>query len=365
MKVYLWLSLCLVLIGCGQPPKPQTISIESSSQFSRSLYIEFYSHAAAGQSKLLVEQTKILQEAVTAFLAEPKLNNLHTAQRGWLSAHQSFLKADFFVSAADPSLAEEETSGSKALITMIDAWPIQEGFLDSLQQYPASGIINDLTLTIDAQTLRNQHGITAAEEVSLGFHAIEFMLWSRLIADFTKQNNLTASQQNNGLMLAQLSNNRRRKTLRLLSKLLHEDVVGRYQPLLGEERQPATADMVNVRGAIQDCIRTLRSIRRELLLIAEDESSGHSRFSNNSVQDLLTYMQALVFVYAGPGRLHELFESLDAELAGQFRTLVDATLQKLTDLPESKLEPPTLLELNRSLDIMIDHSQQIDSMLGS
>lgn len=99
--------------------------------------------------------------------------------------------------------------------------------------------------------------------------------------------------------------------------------------------------------------------------MAGDETSGHSRFSNNSAQDLLTYMQTLVFVYADPGRLHELFESLDAELAGQFRTLVDATLQQLTDLPESKLEPPTLLQLDRSLYIMIDHGRQMASMLGS
>jgi hypothetical protein len=106
-------------------------------------------------------------------------------------------------------------------------------------------------------------------------------------------------------------------------------------------------------------------MQRELLLLTPgDEASGHSRFSNSSAQDLLTYMQTLVFVYSDPGRLHELFESLDPELASQFATLAKATLQRLTEL-DAKLDPSTLLELNRSLSIMIDHSQELESMLGS
>ena len=365
MKLSLCVSLCLISVGCGQPSAPELIGDDSSNRFSESLFLEFYSHSAAVRSQLLITQTKNLQEAVTAFLFDPNLDNLDAAQRVWLSAHQSFLEANFYVSATKPGMPSAASGSAGQLPHMIDAWPMQEGFLDSLQLYPTSGIINDLTLSIDEQTLRNQHGITAAEEVSLGFHAIEFLLWARPITDFPVQSELTADQQNDGLRLHQLSNNRRRETLRLIVKLLHDDIVGQNQQPAAEAPQPATATTHNLRGAIQACTEALQSMQRELLLLTPgDEASGHSRFSNSSAQDLLTYMQTLVFVYSDPGRLHELFESLDPELASQFATLAKATLQRLTEL-DAKLDPSTLLELNRSLSIMIDHSQELESMLGS
>ncbi len=363
MKAIVCLSLCLVSIGCGQSPAPAPISDESRSRFSESLYIEFYEQTASVKSELLIAHTKVQQEAIAAFLANPNADNLRTAQRSWLGAHRSFLEASFHEPATEASSPPDETNEKRDLVSLIHAWPIQEGFLDSMPLYPTSGIINDLTLTIDEQTLRNQHGITAAEEVSLGFHAVEFLLWGRQINDFTVQSELTPAQVNDGLGLNQLSNNRRRKTLGLIVKLLHEDTVKQYGPPQGDEAQSPTAAKYSLPAVLHACIRALRNMRREVRLLNEgDQSSRHSGFSNSSAQDLRTYMQSLAFVHSDPGRLHDLFESLHPELAGQFDQLVGATLKILSEL---ELEPDaaTMLELMGGIDIMIDHSLQIESML--
>lgn len=374
MKAKLCWSFCLVVLccnsGCNQPPAPETIPSKSSRQFSAALYLEFFSQSAAVQSQLLIEQTKILHDNVTDFLAKPESGTLNSVQQAWLDAHRSFLKANFYLSATASRSPAEGTGFSTA---MIDAWPIQEGFLDSLQHYPTSGIINDLTIPIDAPTLRNQHGITDSEEVSLGFHALEFLLWARPITDFSEQNQLSADQSSDGLSLDQLSNNRRRETLRLISRLLYEDIISQLSPPPGDDHQQQPS-ATSVQGAIQACSIALQSVQRELLLNpGDDESSGHSRFSQSSVQDLLTYTQTLTYVYADPdhpeagrpdaGRLQRLFESLDPILADQFSRMLSATLQSLSELTDSTIDRSTLLKLNSRLELMIDHSQQFEILI--
>ena len=244
----------------------------------------------------------------------------------------------------------------------IDAWPIQEGFLDSLQYYPTSGIINDLTLSIDRETLRNQHGITDAEEVSLGFHAMEFLLWDRPVADFVEQTGLTEVQTSRGLGLHQLSNNRRRETLKLISTLLYEDIMRVYQPSEGDQQQPPSAATHRLEVAIHACTRALQRMHGVLLLAVGDDSGGHSRFSDSSIQDLRTTMRALAHVYADPGRLHERFEALDPAAADQFGTMIDTTLQRLTELTDSEVDQAALLELSRRFELMHDQSQQFEIM---
>jgi len=367
MKTKLWLSLCLVVIACNQPSAPEKITPNPISQFSETGFVEFYSETAAIESEGLVKQSNTLPAAVTRFLTEPNEDNLHGAQLAWLNTHLSFLKASFYLSesARKTGLSAAEASEPENSIYLIDAWPIQEGFLDSLQLYPNSGIINDLTLSIDERTLRSQHGITYAEEVSLGFHAIEFLLWSRPITDYTVVIDLTDDQDSDGLNLSQLSNNRRREALRLITQLLHDDIIRQYRQPHGEGAQLSATALYSLIGAIRSCTSALQNIQRELVLIANDASSGHSRFSHSSIQDLLTRMQTLVFVYADPGRLHQQFESLDPILADQFHNLMAATLQGLSELTDADVDQSKLGELNSRLDIMIDHIQQLEYMVGS
>jgi putative iron-regulated protein len=305
---------------------------------------------------------KSLQDAVLAFLTVPAPDSLQSVRQAWLSAHQSFLKASFYWPLVEGRTAAD-AGGPEQLFNTIDVWPMQEGFLDSVQYYPTSGIINDLTLSIDRETLRNQHGITDAEEVSLGFHAMEFLLWDRQVADFVEQTSLTDGQTSGGLSVHQLSNNRRRETLKLISTLLYEDIMGVYQPSASDQHPPPSAAAHRLEVAIHACTRALQRMRGELqLLTPGDDSGGHSRFSGSSVQDLLTSMQTLAHVYSDPGRLHERFEALDPVTADQFGMMIDSTLQKLTELTDSKVDQAALLELSRRFELMPDQSQQFEIM---
>lgn len=62
------------------------------------------------------------------------------------------------------------------LTASIYSTPILPGYVDYLLQYPNSGIVNDITLALSEQALRDQQGLTDSGEVSIGFEVIAFLL---------------------------------------------------------------------------------------------------------------------------------------------------------------------------------------------
>ena len=81
-------------------------------------------------------------------------------QKTWRSAHESFIAVTFL-------LINENFSE-------IEAWPLTPGFIDSIKNYPYSGIVNDSTIEIAPDVLKAQHMITDPSEISLGFHVLEY-----------------------------------------------------------------------------------------------------------------------------------------------------------------------------------------------
>src|SRR5690606_39084386 len=63
-------------------------------------------------------------------------------------------------------------------ITLLDSWPIEGGYIGYLPGYPFSGIVNDLTLPLNEANLLAQHGFSDPTYASLGYHALDFMMWA-------------------------------------------------------------------------------------------------------------------------------------------------------------------------------------------
>lgn len=116
----------------------------------------------------------------------------------------------------------------KAAISWIDNHPIQPGYLDYFDVYKHSGIVNDIAIPITAEAIRSQHGFSDNSDVSLGFHAMAYLLWGengqRPASDFLTPETLTREQQLNGLKLVDLPNHRRATLLQLQAALLLDDL---------------------------------------------------------------------------------------------------------------------------------------------
>lgn len=172
-----------------------------------------------------MNQVRQLREVVEVLLQDPDEEKLAMARTAWHDSHNAYLAAELFTAlgSGNPSLFSNFSEYDFA----IEAWPIQPGYLDYFDVYTFSGIVNDTAMPLTAEALREQHGLTDAADVSLGFHAMEYLLWGergeRPASDYTASR-LTPEQAEADLREVDLPNNRRRVYLSLLANLLLDDL---------------------------------------------------------------------------------------------------------------------------------------------
>lgn len=126
------------------------------------LVLKSYEEAKAEAQKL--------QAAVDAFLATPSDDSLKAARAAWVAARPAYLRTETFRFYDGPI---EDIEGN------INAWPMNEAAIDYVEGNPNAGIINDGTTKIDKDTLEGLNQKKDEADVTVGWHAIEFLLWGQ------------------------------------------------------------------------------------------------------------------------------------------------------------------------------------------
>jgi len=67
---------------------------------------------------------------------------------------------------------------------MMNAWPLDEAYIDYVQGAPDSGLINDLSINLTQEVILTLNERDGEKNISTGYHAIEFLLWGQ---DFDDQ----------------------------------------------------------------------------------------------------------------------------------------------------------------------------------
>jgi Imelysin len=320
------LLLVLLLAGCQERDEkgPEgNYALDAIDQALMTKTVKRIEEAGSTHSRRSMISIETLQVSIAEFLDTPDLIHQRQMQDHWYKAHSAFLAASFF------SFNDESQ-----FIFQIDAWPIQEGFLDSLPDYPQSGIINDLALVLTEGAIRAQHGITDVQEVSLGFHALEFLIFSRSLDEFSIPSDEIKA--------------RRRKTLGLISKLLGQDI----HLMFGESRADGNAH-ISLDGADMSAPlkRVLLGLHTRMQLLFDEtnslasENAGHSRFSHSSWSNLDTQIKVLDELTGKQTEINRIFTLLDEKTANDYRLTLGQTGAILaTDKPdEEKLTRITLL----------------------
>ncbi|WP_111642645.1 imelysin family protein [Marinimicrobium alkaliphilum] len=180
----------------------------------------------AERTDALAQSADELYEAVLVLLDRPSVESLTQARQHWHQTHDQWL-------ALTPlsALATRHRQAFPELATLvrrIDAQPFEPGYLDGVAGYPYSGLVHDISLPITRDTLLEQHGLTDDSDVSLGFHALAFMLWGenleRPVVDFRARERLSAEQSEMGLTVEEIPNNRRRDLVQLIARQLLDDL---------------------------------------------------------------------------------------------------------------------------------------------
>lgn len=180
---------------------------------------------AVAMQQSVQPQVAALQRELTAFSQTPDEAGLQQARHHWHRVHQQLQRVQPLFALG--AVAPQPFAALQESRAQLDAWPIEPGYIDYVDVYPYSGLVNDFGIPLNETSVRSQHGFSSDTEVVLGMHAIAYLLWGehgqRPATDFTPTQP-TTQQRQEGLQSADLPNQRRLALLSLQASLLRQDM---------------------------------------------------------------------------------------------------------------------------------------------
>jgi len=282
-----------------------------------------------------------LQTALQAFVAAPSDATLQAAKDQWLTARDDYGPTEAFRFYDGP--IDNPDDGPEG---RINAWPMDEAYVDYVEGDAAAGIINNAAefpeITEEVIVSANEDG--GETNISTGWHAIEFLLWGQdLNADGPGTRPVTDYTTS---PVAE----RRATYLTLLGDLLLADltsVADQWDPegddnyrteWLGDPDQ-AIADMFRGIGALT--VGELAGERIAVAIETKDEEDEHSCFSDNTNADVHNNVLGTSWVYlgtypgidAGPG-----LDTLVEQVAPDTNDEIVAQIEELLTLTDGYAE---------------------------
>ena len=115
---------------------------------------------------------KNMQEKINSFLESPSQTGLDQAKQSWIDSRFPYLQTEVYRFYGGPIDDEDGPEG------LLNAWPMDEAYVDYVKGSPKSGIINNTEdypeITQDLLISLNEK--EGEENISCGYHAVEFLL---------------------------------------------------------------------------------------------------------------------------------------------------------------------------------------------
>ena len=288
---------------------------------------------------------ELLRTTVDEFVANPGQVLKETAKGAWLAARPSYLQTEMARFYEGP--IDNEETGPEG---RINAWPLDEGYIDYVAGNANSGIINDPAgfPNLTKEVIAGLNEIGGETNIATGYHAIEFLLLgqdqqatrngSRPYTDYVVGAGGTAANQA-----------RRGQYLKAVAELLVEDlrsVREQWDPRLsGNYREEFLAlDTKVALGRIFTGLGTLSGFelseeRMSVALETQDQEDEHSCFSDNTHVDHRNDEQGIENAYlgdyganAGPG-LDELVRAVDSSLDDRMKAQLQLAKTRIHAIP--------------------------------
>ncbi len=289
-----------------------------------------------------LNSAKAMQTAITAFLAQPSADTQQAAQKAWRDAREFYGQTEAFRFYGGPIDDDKGPEGR------INAWPMDESFVDGVQGKPDSGLINNKKFTITKKSLSAQNERGGEENIATGYHAIEFLLWGQDLSE-TGPGNRSYTDFVDGKAP---NADRRRKYLQVVTELLVDDLsylVKAWQP--DSKKNYRTRFVKGGQESLRKMFVGLGSLSRgelagerlEVALNSQDQEDEHSCFSDNTHRDVVTdalgienvwlghYKRADGTLIQGPS-MRDLVAAKDNALAERTSKQIAASVAAATDI---------------------------------
>lgn len=288
--------------------------------------------------------------ALDTFLSTSNESNLLSIQSKWTNWNNAYINSKAFLVFAvinKPALQK--------IHQRIDQPLMLPGYIDYIDMYPTSGIVNDDVVALSEKSIIEQHGYTSNDDVSLGFYALEFLLWGedglRPSQDYTITNHLDANEKDVSTAEKPAPNpSRRRQYLKSISKILSDDINNMSKLWIGADSL-AASKLLSESSAKHSALIILKSIinnnnkSQSVIKSAIQEKNGHIKApSKSGSYDIIRNLNSLTFTI-----LTE--ESTNKPNAQNLLAIINP---KLPDQAE-KLEE-SLISIQAQLTLLPEHS---------
>lgn len=152
----------------------------SGSSSAKADAIDTYAAGAHLTYKESFDSAKAMDTAIDMFVARPASDTLQAARQAWLNARDDYGLTEAYRFYGGP--IDDEENGNEGLI---NAWPLDESYIDYVQGNPNTGVINNTSAypSITKETLVELNEKDGETNISAGWHAIEFLLWGQDLSE--------------------------------------------------------------------------------------------------------------------------------------------------------------------------------------
>lgn len=276
-------------------PAPAAVAATAVTPAAVAQHYATLVHAVYQDNLTLVTQ---LQTAVDAFLAAPSATTQAAAKKAWLAAREVYGQTEAFRFYGGPIDSAKGPEGR------MNAWPMDESFVDSVKGKPNSGLVNNKKFVINRKNLIAQNERGGEENIATGWHAIEFFLWGqdqsatgpgeRSFEDFVDGKAPNAD--------------RRRLYMKTVMDLLADDsadlvkawapnVTNNYRAKFEKGGLESVRKMLVGLGSLSR--GELAGERLEVALNSQDQEDEHSCFSDNTHRDAVNNAKGIQNVWLG------------------------------------------------------------------
>lgn len=245
-----------------------------------------------------LSSAQALQQAIDAFLAAPSAESLRTAQKAWRAAREHYGQTEAFRFYGGPIDDENGPEGR------LNAWPMDESYVDSVEGAEGVGLINDRSFVINKASVIDKNERGGEENIATGYHAIEFLLWGQ-----DKSESGPGERSYTDFVDGKAPNaDRRRQYLKVVTDLLIDDLeflVKAWRPGSKVNYRARFVDggsesLRNVFVALGSLSRgELAGERLEVALNSQDQEDEHSCFSDNTHRDAVLNATGIENVWLG------------------------------------------------------------------
>ena len=240
---------------------------------------------------------KDLQAAIAEFTKAPSADGLTKARKAWLHAREFYGQTEAFRFYGGPIDDDKGPEGQ------INAWPLDEAYVDYVTGKPGAGMVNNAKFKITKAALAKANERGGEENISAGWHAIEFLLWGQ---DQSETGPGNRSFEDYVVGKGQNAE-RRAQYLTVATELLIDDLSAMVKAWEPNAKNYRAKFEKGGKESVRKIIVGLGSLSRgelsgermEVALNSQDQEDEHSCFSDNTHRDVVSNAKGIQNVWTG------------------------------------------------------------------